>query len=118
MTAIIPAVDPERTVGHFLPGLRYMNNNKWRMDPADVVLLGSSSSSGRRKHATKAGRANSVTGAEFELTHNPTGISVRGEIPRGEYSRREMQRLKEALYSELFVQLEGSVAKHLRIAGR
>ncbi len=95
-----------------------MNINEWRMDPDDVVLLGSTSSSGRRKHATKAGRANSVTGAEFELLHKPTGISVRGEIPRGNYSRTEMQKLKAALYSELLVQLEGSVAKHLRITGR
>lgn len=94
------------------------SRKQWALDPSEVSWGGSWGSSGRRKHATKSGRVNTVTNAELELYHEPTGICVKGEVPRGNYSRSEMQKLKQELLEELFPQLEKLVAQHLRIPGR
>jgi hypothetical protein len=59
-----------------------------------------------------------VTGADCWLVHVPTGIKVEASIPRGRYSRTEMQARKLVLTQELFPVLEQKVAAHLRIRGR
>lgn len=52
------------------------------------------------------------------LLHHPTGIEVSGEISAGHYSRNEMGKLRDGLIARLWDELEGKVARHLRIAGR
>lgn len=91
---------------------------KWQLNPAEVARCGSGLTSGRRKHATKSGRKNSLTGATVKLIHLPTDISVSETVPTGHYSRTEMKKLKEQLYNSLFEKLENAVAKHLGISGR
>ena len=95
-----------------------MNKARWQLDPKEVTWGGSGMSSGRRKHATKASRANSVTAARLELRHLPTGITVQGEVQPGNYTRGKLTELRGALYDRLFRELESKVAVHLRIPGR
>ena len=92
--------------------------SRWELDPREVSWSGSSSHSGHRTHATRASRATATTGAELKLIHLPTGITVEGDVPRGNYSRGELKQRRDALYLELFRKLEEKVAKHLRIPGR
>ncbi len=91
---------------------------KWKLDPAEVVVLADSGSSGRRKHATKAGRATCITHSCVRLVHIPTGIEVSEEIPHGNYSRNEMKLRKQSLSVKLLPVLENVVAKHLKVSGR
>jgi len=91
---------------------------KWRLNPDEVNWTGMSMSSGRRKHATRSGRASSITGAEYVLIHTPSQISVSGNVPKGNYSRSEMRKKQDRLFRELFSELEIKVAKFLKIPGR
>jgi hypothetical protein len=96
-----------------------MSKNKtWSLNPEEVGVFGSGGTSGRRTHATRSGRANSITTASIKLTHYPTGISVEGEVPPGNYARGDMQKKKKELCNTLFSELEVVVARHLRIPGR
>ena len=52
------------------------------------------------------------------VRHRPTGITLRGEIPEGHYSRGEMRKLKDALVERLMRELEEAVARRLRVPGR
>ena len=52
------------------------------------------------------------------MTHIPTGIEVTGEIPTGNYTKKQMRQLRQELEQKLFLELEAKVAKHLRIPGR
>jgi hypothetical protein len=88
---------------------------KWQLDQNDVGGGWSTSSS------TKSGqfsRRLKVTSARLTLTHLPTGLEVRGEVPDGHYSKKEMRKLREELYARLFLVLEEKVGKHLRAPGR
>jgi hypothetical protein len=40
------------------------------------------------------------------VTHRPTGIVLRGEVPEGHYSRDEMRKLKDAVVERLMRDLE------------
>ena len=91
---------------------------QWHLDPADVTESGMVITSGSRKHATHSGRATPPTEVQMELLHVPTGLKVTGEVPRGNYSRTQMQEHKKQLYPKLFQELEDKVAKHLRIPRR
>lgn len=88
---------------------------KWSLDPKEVAISGISSSSS--KHGQFSRRLK-VTSCTLILTHRPTGLEVQGQVPLGNYSKKEMKELRGKLYRELFVRLEGKVAKHLRVPGR
>lgn len=88
-----------------------MNHRGWQMKQEDVDWAWGGSSSGRRKAGTS--RANSITSAQLTLTHKPTGLSVKGEIQEGRYSKTQMQDKKRDLYEKLFDELEVLVAKKL-----
>lgn len=89
----------------------------FKMDPSEVVYTGSASHSGHRKK-TRDSRASMLSGAEMLLQHRPTGIEVRGALPSGHYSRKEMRLLQQKVYDELYAALEQAVAKALRIPGQ
>ncbi|RFA29283.1 hypothetical protein CAI21_09360 [Alkalilimnicola ehrlichii] len=90
----------------------------WALDPSEVSWGTNGITIGRRKQATKASRADTVTGTTLFLHHHPTGIQVAGEIPPGNYTKTQMQENKRKLYQQLFPQLEKLVAKQLGVPGR
>lgn len=85
------------------------------IDPQEVTWGMHSSSSGKSGQFERKLKTTSCT---VFLTHVPTGIKVEGEIPSGNYSKKEMQQKREALKQELFIKLEKQVANKLRIKGR
>ena len=88
---------------------------KWSLNPKEVGYSAGSSAS------AKGGQFNrrlQVRSCNLTLTHNPTGLQVDGEISAGNYSKKEMQKLREDLHRKLFAILESRVAKHLRLPGR
>jgi hypothetical protein len=66
-----------------------------KLDASDIALGWTGSSSGLRRKATRSGRATTLTSRTLTLTHTPTGVTVSGEIPVGNYSRSELKRLAE-----------------------
>ncbi len=52
------------------------------------------------------------------MVHRPTGIHVEGEVPPGNYSKKEMRKKRENLIQTLFLKLELEVAKELKVGGR
>ncbi len=91
---------------------------KFKLDSSEVFVTRCywTRSSGRRR--ARGSRALDTSDLSYELTHEPTGIKVRGEIVSGNYSRKEMAKLKDDLHKELLARLEKEVANFLRIAGR
>ncbi len=88
----------------------------WHLNPAEVCKgqVGYSFG-GRRKR--RQSRALDLRNLTVNLVHLPTGIIVEDTIPLGHYSRKEMQRLRDNLYKELFDKLEKQVARKLSIPG-
>lgn len=86
----------------------------WRLDPAEVTggMHGlSSGKSGQFERKLK------TTSSTVFLTHMPTGLRVEGQVPAGNYSKKEMQQKREHLKQSLHLQLEQLVAKHLKLKG-
>lgn len=71
-----------------------------------------------RKKLPRASAAVDTSSWSLTLEHLPTGIEVRGEIPMGHYSNKQMKAEKEKLWEELQEQLRLVVANHLRLPGR
>jgi hypothetical protein len=89
----------------------------WSLDRAETTWgMWGFTSSHRRK--LRLPRSLDDRSREITLTHTPTAIAVTGQIPRGNYDMREMKRLTDELKERLFVELEATVAKRLRIPGR
>ncbi len=76
---------------------------------------GGSNASGRKKASQS--RALDKTSLDWSLIHEPTGMRVSGEIPEGNYSKKEMKALEEKLLTKLCKELEAKVAKKLRVPG-
>ncbi len=89
---------------------------KFTLNPNEVIVGGSGASGGRKK--ARFSRANQLSSREMILIHKPTGVQVTGLIPTGHYSRKEMKRLYQELYNDLFAALEQEVAKVLHVPGR
>lgn len=96
------------------------DRRRWTLEPAEVQISGSASSSSMRRRTgmARSSRAEDSRGAVVRLVHQPTGLEIEGEVPTGHYSRSEMRSRKDALIAELWPQLEKRVAKHLRIPGQ
>ncbi|WP_139209146.1 hypothetical protein [Aquisalimonas asiatica] len=91
------------------------DKKKWRLNPAEVSMGMNGLNSGRPGQFE---RKLKTTSAVVFLTHLPTGIKVEGEVPPGNYSKKEMQQKRAELKQELFLKLEVLVAKKLNIKGR
>jgi hypothetical protein len=89
---------------------------RWTLNRDEVDYTMSSGGFGRRR--VRESRAASLTSAQIELIHRPTGLKVRGSVPRGHQSREAMRDLKAALWSRLFSELEVKVARALKIPRR
>jgi hypothetical protein len=90
--------------------------NKWSLNQEEVQMYGGSSNIGGRKNPSQS-RALDTTSLEWNLIHVPTGEKVYGEVPSGNYSKKEMKKLHEQLLEKLFKELEAKVAKKLRAPG-
>ena len=89
----------------------------WSLDPSEVFESSTGGSIGSRGRAGLT-REGSLTRATISLRHGATGVEVAGEVPEGRYTRGRMRELREELRRRLFVELEGLVARRLRIPGR
>jgi hypothetical protein len=92
-------------------------NSKWKMPKEEVIWSGGGSTSTNRKKLTSASRAVDDRSWNYTLIHVPTDVEVSGEVPKGNYSQKQMQQERERLFSSLWDQLEIKVAKHLRLPG-
>lgn len=84
---------------------------KWQLPADEVTEITMCSSSVVRNRGIKHG-------GELTLTHSPTGIEVKDSTPAGDYNKAQQRKLLCDLRERLFKELEGKVAKHLRIGGR
>ena len=57
-------------------------------------------------------------GVAMKLRHWPTGLEATGQIPSEHFSKTELVAAKELLRNKLWAELEGQVARELRIPGR
>ncbi len=87
---------------------------EWHLNPEEVSwgMQGSSSGKGGQFE-----RKLKITSSKIYFTHEPTGIRVEGEVPLGNYSKKEMQQKRNELKQFLFQELERQVAKKLKIKG-
>jgi hypothetical protein len=84
---------------------------KWALNPNEALNGFTGSTSGQFQRKLK------TTSCCVTLSHELTGISITGQIPTGNYSKKEMQQLRASLYIKLFSDLERQVGKKLKIAG-
>lgn len=87
---------------------------KWQLNPAEVTSGMHGLSSGK---SGQFERKLKTTSSTIFLIHMPTGLRVEGQVPAGNYSKKEMQQKREQLKQSLYLQLEQLVAKHLKIKG-
>ena len=87
---------------------------KWALNPNEVLSGFTGSTSGTTGQFQ---RKLKTTSCFMTLSHKLTGISITGEIPAGNYSKKEMQQLRASLYIKLFSDLERQVGKKLKISG-
>jgi len=88
---------------------------EWKLDPSEVGQSVRSSSSGK---SGQFSRRLKLTSCTVILTHIPTGLQVQEEVSSGNYSKKEMKKLREEASQRLFSTLEKKVAKHLRVIRR
>jgi len=87
----------------------------WHLNPDEVSSGWVSSSIGK---SGVFARKLKTTSKRLFLKHDPTGIKVEGEIPAGNYSKKEMKEKTMEVERKLFTELELKVAIKLRIRGR
>ncbi len=95
------------------------SNPAWQIYCSDVgVTLFSSVRPGRSTgELSKSSRAKDTKSGEIRMTHVPTGISVMGYVPAGNYSKKFWKQEQRKVEDKLFVLLEAKIAKQLRIPG-
>ncbi len=91
------------------------NKQEWGLAWSDIECGGGGSTSGK---TGQFNRKLKTTSYEIFLIHKPTGVRVDGEVPPGNYSKKEMRMKRENLIKALFLTLEVKVAKKLRVKGR
>ena len=64
------------------------NVKKWSLNPKEISWGMNNSSSGK---TGQFARKLKTTSSTIFLTHTPTNIMVQGEVPVGNYSKKEMQ---------------------------
>ena len=73
-----------------------------------IVGISGRATGGRRKPLTKHSRREELRSEIVTLCHLPSGKRGSIEIPRGHYSKKEMQRLREAAKLKFLKTLDGS----------
>ena len=90
----------------------------WNLNPDEVAISSGTVRKGHRGKLSKSGRKVESRELELTLTHQPTGIKVSGAIQSGNYSRKELSKLKQELEARLFSDLEKKIAKFYKIPGQ
>jgi len=91
------------------------SKQKWSLNPKEVTRAIYGSSSGKTGQFERKLKTTSST---ILLTHTPTSIKVEGQVPSGNYSKKEMQKKRNDLTEILFQELEKLVAKSLKIKSK
>ncbi len=85
------------------------------IDPKDVSESRTGlSSGGRAGNLARSSRASGTTSVQRELRHSPTGVTVRGHVAAGHFSRGEMRRNVDELRDRLLIELDAAVTKRIR----
>ena len=95
-----------------------MNKRRFELEQKDVTCGLVGARTGSRRKLTRGPASVDLSSSQLVLKHIPTGMEVRGEIPPGHYSNREMRNAQEKLRAELQERLRIAVAEHLRIRGQ
>ncbi len=74
-------------------------------DDVEITGLTGSNSGGRSKPLTKSSRAQEIRSETVMLRYIPTGEEGQVEIPPGHYTKKELQRLREATKTEFLRQI-------------
>lgn len=74
-------------------------------DDVEITGLTGMTFGGRTKPLTKSSRSQDVRSATVMLRYIPTGEEGQIEIPPGHYTKKEMQRLREATKTEFLRQI-------------
>ena len=90
---------------------------RWQLDAREVTWkeMGTTSTHRSKLRLT---RSLDLRGTQMTAEHIPTGLSVTGAIPQGNYSRPVLRSMRDKLRAQLFAELEGRVARQLRVSGR
>ena len=67
----------------------------YRLEDIEVVGMLGGHSGGRSKPLTKSSRKQELRFETVELLHKPSGITGYVEIPAGNYTKKEVQRLRD-----------------------
>ena len=89
----------------------------WKLPVDEVIGNGSGGTNTHRRKLTRSSRSVDERSWRITLIHTPTGIEAEGEVPKGNYSKKQMQEARAELWGRLYVELEKKVAKHLRLPG-
>jgi hypothetical protein len=90
---------------------------QWRLDPREVIWKAMGYARTDRSKA-RLPRSLDLRSEQITAEHAPTGLTVTGQIPLGNYSRDQQKRLRQELRDRLLAELETKVARHLRISDR
>ena len=85
-----------------------------KVEIADIEFRGQESSTTSGRSKARQSRALDLRGFTFLYRHVPTGIDVSVEIPKGHYSKKEAQRLREASKPQAVVLVEAELQKRRR----
>ena len=77
------------------------------LEEIEVMSITSLSSGGRKRPLTKHPRSRETRSETIELIHKPSGRTRTVQIPPGNYTRRDLQRLRRQAKQEFLKQLSG-----------
>jgi protein subunit release factor A len=90
-----------------------------KVEPNDVDVNRSwMRSSGRGGRVARTSRAVGLQTGNLELIHMPTGARVKGLVPEGNYTRKQMSNAMDQLHLKLLSELQDTVDQQLRKPGK
>lgn len=92
--------------------------SKFELEPKDILESWGGYRHGRRKSLNRVSASVDYRSSTITLRHAPTGIEVKGEVPIGHYTNKQIHAAEADIRDRLLLQLTDAVAKHLRIPGR
>jgi hypothetical protein len=84
------------------------NRKRHTTEEVEIVTIFGTTSGRRRKPLRKSSRREELRGEIVTLRHLPSGREGSIEIPKGHYSKKEMQRLREDAKVRFLEMLEDS----------
>ena len=78
---------------------------QWSVEDVEITGFWAVSSGGRNRPLSKHSRREELRQETVSLRHVPTGLAGQIEIPAGHYTKKEMQRLREATKGQFLQRL-------------